>query len=275
VILPLLLLILQLPSDAPPADLAEMAEESYRDGNFPEAAEIWLELLQRMPHRGRLAYNFAAATFMMDSLAYADSALSIAVDCVGDDTLSTAVSLTDLALAIQSEDYSGVESAVFDLMTNVSDGISPECERTGLEAGLNWLENHEPPEDQQDQNDDQQDQNDDQQDQNDDQQDQNEDQQDQNDDQQDQNDDQQDQNEDQQDQNEDQQDQNEDQQDQNQDQQDQNNDQQDQNGEQPPPQIDEMTPEQAQAILDMVEENESPSDSTGKGKIGYPSGPVW
>ena len=158
---------------------------------------------------------------------------------VDEDTLASALALTSLSLAIQMEDYGGVESAAGTLIENISDGVSPDCERTGLEAGLNWLANHDPPDDQSQ--------------------------------------DQQDQNDDQQDQNEDQQDQNEDQQDQNDDQQDQNEDQQDQSEEQPqpPPQIDEMTPEQAQAILDLIEENQQAQDSTGKSKAALPSGPVW
>ncbi|MCK4806388.1 MAG: hypothetical protein KAT09_02015 [Candidatus Aegiribacteria sp.] len=241
----LLLLTLQFGSSPTPAELADMAAELFLNGQYAQASEIWNELRSRMPHRSRIAYNLAASRFMMDSLAAADSSLSLVSGDVEDDTLACAEALTDLALAIQMNDYSGVENTVSVLMENISDGVSPECERIGLEAGLNWLHNHEPPEDQQDQ--DQQDQ------------------------------DQQDQNEDQQDQNEDQQDQNEDQQDQNEDQQGQNEDQQDQNEEQPrpPPQIDEMTPEQAQAILDLIEENLQPEDSTGTAKTGRPSGPVW
>jgi hypothetical protein len=229
----LLLLTLQFQNNPTPAELAGMASEMYLDGHFAEASEIWQELLSRMPHRGRIAYNLAASQFMMDSLSIADSSLSLISEGIGEDTLACANALTNLAAAIQMNDYGGVENAVNILRGNISDGISPECERTGLEAGFNWLENHEPPEDQ--------------------------------------NEDQQDQNEDQQDQNEDQQDQNEDQQDQNEDQQDQNEDQP-----QPPPQIDEMTPEQAQAILDLVEENQQPEDSTGATKSGYSAGgPVW
>jgi len=261
----LLLFALILSTGNPsPAELADMAAEMYLEGRYEEAAEIWEQLFERMPHRSRLAYNLAASRFVMDSFIAADSVLStVSGEDTGEDTLSTANALTSLALAIQTDDYGGVENAVDRLRGNLSDGISPECERSGLESGLNWLDNHEPPDDQQDQNEDQQDQNEDQQDQNEDQQDQNE--------------DQQDQNEDQQDQNEDQQDQNEDQQDQNEDQQDQNEDQQDQTEEQepPPPAVDELTPEQAEAILDLVEESPTDEDPTGKGKAGYPAGPVW
>ena len=242
----LLLILLQSAGNPSPAELADMATESFLNGQYTEASEIWNELLSRMPYRSRIAYNLAASMFLMDSPAGADSVLTLVSGDVDSDTLACAVALTELALAIQMEDYGGVESTVSILIENISDGLSPDCERRGLEAGLNWLDNHDPPDDQ-------------------------------NEDQQDQNEDQQDQNEDQQDQNEDQQDQNEDQQDQNEDQQDQNEDQQDQNEEQPqpPPQIDEMTPEQAQAILDLIEESQQHEDSTGSGKTGLPSGPVW
>ncbi len=221
----LLLLTLQIGSATAPAELADRAAELFLNGQYAEASEIWNELLSVMPHRSRIAYNLAASQFMMDSLAAADSSLLLVRGDIEEDTLASAVSLTDLALAIQMNDYNGVESSVSVLADNISDGVSPECKRIGLEAGLNWLHNHEPPEDQC----------------------------------------------------QDQQDQNEDQQDQNEDQQDQNEDQQDQNEEQPqpPPQIDEMTPEQAQAILDLIEENQLPEDSTGTAKAGLPSGPVW
>ncbi len=235
----ILLILLALTGSPAPAELADMAAEQYLTEHFAEASELWEELLLRMPHRGRMIYNLAASRFMQDSPSISDSLLSIISSDVCEDTLTCAVDLTDLALAIKTVDYAAVESSVNTLRSSISDGISLECERIGLEAGLNWLEHHEPPDDQ-------------------------------NEDQQDQNEDQQDQNEDQQDQSEDQQDQNEDQQDQNEDQQDQSEDQQ-----QPPPQIDEMTEEQAQAILDLVEENTQSDDSTAAGKAGYPSGPIW
>jgi len=242
----LILIALQSAVNPTPAELADTAAELFLNEQFSEASEIWNELWARMPHKSRLAYNLSASLFMMDSLAIADSTLMLVSEDVDADTLASAVALTDLALAIQMQDYGGVENSVSVLIDNISDGVSPDCERIGLEAGLNWLSNHEPPDDQ------------------------NENQQNQNDDQQDQSDNQQDQNEDQQDQNEDQQDQNEDQEDQNEDQQDQNEEEP-----QPPPEIDEMTPEQAQAILDLIEENQQPEDSTGKAKTGLPAGPVW
>ena len=218
------MIALQSAANPTPAELADMAADLFINEQFSESSAIWNELWSRMPHRSRIAYNLAASMFMMDSLAAADSTLMLVSDGVNADTLASAIALTDLALAIQMDDYGGVENAVSTLIDNISYGLSPDCERIALEAGLNWLNNHEPPEDQ----------------------------------------------------NQDQQDQNQDQQDQNEDQQDQNEEQQDQNEEQPqpPPQVDEMTPEQAQAILDLIEESLL-QDSIDVGKAGRPSGPVW
>jgi flagellar biosynthesis GTPase FlhF len=227
----LLLMILQLQSNLAPAELAEIAEQYFLDEQYSSAIGAWSELFSRMPERGRILYNLASSQFLADSLSAADSVLSTDITDVGEDTLMLARKITSLALAIQENDYAGVESSVNALRNAVADGLSLQCEKTGLEAGLNWLDNHEPPEDQQDQNEDKQDQN------------------------------------------EDQQNQNEDQQDQNEDQQDQNEDQQ--NEQQPPPQINEMTPEQAQAILDLLEDTSHAEDSTGTKKIVYPAGPIW
>ena len=227
----LLLMILQLQSNLAPAELAKIAAQYFLDEQYSSAIGAWSELFSRMPERGRILYNLASSQFMADSLSTADSILSTDITDVGEDTLVLARDLTSLALAIQENNYAEVESSVNALQNAVADGLSLQCEKTGLEAGLNWLDNHEPPEDQQDQNEDQQDQN------------------------------------------EDQQDQDEDQQDQNEDQQDQDEEQQDE--QQPPPQISEMTPEQAQAILDLVEDISQAFDSAGKQKTGYPTGPIW
>ena len=225
----LLLLILQLPGTQTPAELARTASQLYLNGQYSEASEIWQELISRMPQRGRIAYNLAASQFMMDSLAAADSSLSMAAGDIGEDSLAAANALTSLALGIQMEDYNAVQNAVNALKSNISDGSSLHSERSGLEAGLNWLENHEPPEDQQNQDQQNQDQ------------------------------------------------QNQDQQDQDQQNQDQQNQDQQNQDQQPqvPPKIEEMTPEQAQAILDLVEDNQEPEDSTGTKKAGYSGGPVW
>ncbi|MCK4504234.1 MAG: hypothetical protein KAW14_01345 [Candidatus Aegiribacteria sp.] len=199
----LLLMILQLQSNLAPAELAEIAEQYFLDEQYSSAIGAWSELFSRMPEKGRILYNLASSQFMADSLSAADSVLSTDITDVGEDTLMLARKITSLALAIQENNYAGVESSVDALRIAVSDGLSLQCEKTGLEAGLNWLDNHEPPEDQQDQNEDQQ------------------------------------------------------------------------NEQQAPPQISEMTPEQAQAILDLVEDTSQAEDSTGTKKIVYPAGPIW
>ncbi len=226
----LLLMVLQLQSGFAPSFLAEIAANYFLDEQYSNAIGAWTELFSRMPERGRILYNLASSQFMIDSLSSADSLLSYDITDVREDTLMLARDLNSIALAIQEDDYAVVESSVNSLRIAVADGFSLHCEKTGLEAGLNWLDNHEPPEDQQDQNEDQQDQN-----------------------------------EDQQDQDEDQQDQDEDQQDQ---------DEEQQNEQQPPPHISEMTPEQAQAILDLVEDSSQAEDSIGTKKMGYPAGPI-
>ncbi|MBD3277390.1 MAG: hypothetical protein GF388_03735 [Candidatus Aegiribacteria sp.] len=238
----LVILSLQLQVTQSPSEMAAMASELYSEGRYSESAEIWSQLLQRMPHRGRIAYNAAAALFNLEEFQLADSILSGAgQDTVGEDTLTAAESLTGLALAISTEDYGGVQQAVSDLSESVASGGSFRSQRIGLEAGLNWLDHHEPPEDQQDNQDQEDQQQDDQQDQQDDQ---------------------------------DQEDQQQDDQQEQQDDQD-SQAQEDQDQPQPPPEIGEMTPQQAQAILDLVEENAQPEDSTAAGKAGIPSGPVW
>ncbi len=260
----MLMMMLQLqtpqPSSEPPAsETGQRAVDLYNQGDYQQAGQIFQELFQRMPNNGRIAYNLAASLFQTGNFGASDSLLAGIGDEVSEDTLASAQTLNALAAAISGEDYGGVQSSVNSLRRMLSDGTSSASERTGLEAGINWLDNHEPPDDQQNnQNQDQNNQNN--QDQN------NQDNQDQN------NQDNQDQN------NQDNQDQdNQDNQDQNnQDNQDQNNqDNQDQdNGQAPPPSVDQMSPEQAQAILDLVQEGQ-PEDSTGVGKLGAPAGPVW
>lgn len=246
---PLLLLALIMQVQPPASELGDTAVDLFSQDDYAGAFTVFRELFSRMPHNGRIAYNLAASGFMLESFPEADSLLRNAIGDVPEDTLSTAMDLTALAMAIQADDYGAVETAVENLSRSISAGDSPRCERTGLEAGMNWLENHEPPEDQQDQEDqeDQDDQSDDQEEQ--------QDQDDQSDDTDDRSDDQEDQ----------------------QDQDDQSDDREDgeeEDSPQPPPSMDEMTPEQAQAILDMVQEDQ-PQDSTGTGKAGQPAGPVW
>ncbi|MCK4672057.1 MAG: hypothetical protein KAT47_05880, partial [Candidatus Aegiribacteria sp.] len=161
----LLLMILQLQSNLAPSEIAEIAAQYFLDEQYSSSTGAWLDLFSRMPERGRILYNLASSQFMAGSLSAADSILSADITDVGEDTLLLARDLTSLALAIQGDDYSGVESSVNSLRIAVSDGLSLQCEKIGLEAGLNWLDNHEPPEDQQDQDEDQQDQDEDQQDQ--------------------------------------------------------------------------------------------------------------
>jgi len=265
----LMIIILQIEAPASPSEQASHASESFLSGDYGNAAALYLDLLSRMPHMERLAYNGAAALFQLDSLALADSLLrGISPESVEPDTLNPALATAGLARAIAMEDYGAVQSSVNTLRDLISSGISRNFMKTALEAGINWLNHHEPPEDQQNQdNQDNQDQ--------DDSQDQDESQD--REDSQDQNDQDQSDSEDQEDQDQDQDDQDqsdsEDQEDQDQD--DREQDDSPDQAPQPPPSIDEMTPEQAQAILDLVEEDQAAEDSLSAGKAGFNQGPVW
>ncbi|MBN2609196.1 MAG: tetratricopeptide repeat protein, partial [Candidatus Fermentibacteraceae bacterium] len=144
----LLCISLLLQTAPSPAELGNTATDLFLQGEFGQAAGIFQELFSRMPHNGRIAYNLAAAGFLLGSYADADSLLGMIGEGIGTDTLNSATAISDLALAIQYEDYGGVEAAVEALRGNVSSGDSPGCDITALEAGINWLDNHEPPEDQ-------------------------------------------------------------------------------------------------------------------------------
>ncbi len=251
-------------------DLYMEASSLIAEGNYQESAEIFTEILERMPDNPRAIYNYALSGLVNNDYFTADSLLSIfPEDVFQGDTLLGAKSSARLGNAITGGDYQGVQSVVEMLLPEISTGESSENLRQNYEVALKWLMQNEPPppEDNQDQqdNNNNQDQSDDNQDQSDDgSPDEN-----QPDDNQDQSDDNQDQSNDDQDQSddgspdEDQPDnggQDEDQSD------------SDESNQPPPPSDSGMTPEVAQMILDMVEEAEA--DTTGGGTgvaIGTPN----
>jgi hypothetical protein len=146
------------------------------------------------------------------------------------------------------DDYEGVQSSLEELRRILIGDESNECDRTNFEVALNWLANHEPPEDQGDGDSDEQS----------------------------------DQPEDSEDSQEDQDQQSDDggdsdePEDQPEDQEDQSDEQDEQEAQAPPPPPSrgEMSEEDAERILALVEEAEPP-DSTGGGKAYAPGGPVW
>ena len=250
--IPGLLLAILLPMQPgtavyPLSEVYTAALELLEAGELEAAAGAFAEIMERMPHQGRARYDAAAAIFELGGHAVSDSLVSMGELGVGADSASSAAAAVLLATSIDAEDYAGVEEAYGRLCEIVTGELPPhECDLVNLEVAINWLRNHDPPQDQ------------------------SEDQQDQAEDQQDQSEDQQDQSEDQQDQSEDQQDQSEDQ---SEDQQDQSEDQQEEQSP-PPPSQGEMTEEDAQRILELVEEAEPPDSD--EGAKGYTtSGPVW
>lgn len=240
----LLLLLAALAQDpAAPADAAAWAAELYEQGSLLESAGAWADLLERLPASGPIAYNLAAALFGSDSLEAAAAILDGDLTSVDPDTLEAARRVTETAAAMATEDFGGVESAVEALRQALSDGLSMDCERQALEAGINWLALHEPPPPEDQQNPEDSGEQEDQEEQ------------------------------------EGGEDSSGDQEEQPGDEGEEPGDPGDQESgdeEEPgtPPPVGEMTPEQAQAILDLVEDVQ-PGDSAGV-KAGAPlGGPVW
>jgi hypothetical protein len=230
-------------SDYPLAQIRDTAMEYLQEGELELAMSAFSEIMARMPHLGRVRYNLAGVLFELEMYPDADTLISTGDLGTGADSVVSASAASLLGTSIAAGDYTGVEAAYNQLREIITEGSSHDCDRTNFEVAINWLRNNEPPEDQSQ-------------------------------DQQDQSEDQQDQSEDQQDQSEDQQDQSEDQQDQSEDQQDQSEDQQEEQSSPPPPTQGDMTEEDAERILDLVEEAE-PADRTEGSKGFTISGPVW
>ncbi|MDM7992109.1 MAG: hypothetical protein QUS11_02225 [Candidatus Fermentibacter sp.] len=158
-LLPLLQILPAQPAVEPLRDIYERAVSAYAGGRFEEAGECFEELTERMPGFERAPYDLAATLFMLGDYVRADSILSTLSGCAGPDTLESARAAALLAASVAGEDRAGVERAAGMLKDLLGDGEFPECDAHNLEAALNWLDDH-PPQDQQDQEDqqDQQDQ---------------------------------------------------------------------------------------------------------------------
>ena len=160
-LLPLLQTLLAQPAVEPLRDIYERAVSAYAGGRFEEAGECFEELTERMPGFERAPYDLAATLFMLGDFVRSDSLLSTLSGCAGPDTLESARAAALLAASVAGEDRAGVERAAGMLKDLLGDGEFPQCDAHNLEAALNWLDDH-PPQDQQDQQDqeDQQDQQD-------------------------------------------------------------------------------------------------------------------
>ncbi|GEM_PF-2051744 len=274
-------------------DLYLEASTLAAEGNYQQSAEVFSEIIERMPDNPRAVYNYALSCFVTNDYPSADSLLSDFPHGVFlEDTLLEAQSSARLGNAMAGGDYAGVESVVEMLLPEISTGESSENLRQNYEVALKWLAQNEPPpqQDNQQQQDDNQDQSEDNQDQHDDNQNQSEDDQNQSDDDnpdENQPEDNQDQPEDNQGQPDDNRANSDDNQNQSdggspdedhpEDDQDHQSDQDqsdnDENNQLSHPSGSEMSPEVAQMILDMVEEAD---DDTTKGRTGAAIGvPNW
>ncbi len=217
---------------------AELASEIYilmEDRNYEEALPLITELYTRMPHNEEILYNYSAVLLAAGEFGLADSLLEER-GFTDIDTLDIASARTTVSLAngIMTDDYCSVESVSEELKDMVISGEHQACDIHNLEAALNWLNNHESPEDSQSQDDEDSEQND--------------------------SSDDSDENENQSDESEDEQDDSDSQPDEEDTQ--QQEDEQSEQDRQSPPSMDEMTPEQAQAILDMLSEPANEDEET-------------
>lgn len=137
----------------------ELASEIYlllENGSFTEAFPLITELYERMPHNEEILYNYSATLMNAGEYALADSLLENA-DFMEIQPEYTASARTSASLAhgILNEDYSSVEEVSEELKDMIVSGEYLKCDLHNLEAALNWLDNHEPPPDDQQDNDEQ------------------------------------------------------------------------------------------------------------------------
>ena len=220
----------------PLLDLYNEATDLISESRYQESAEIFSEILTRMPDNPRAVYNHAVSGYAMGDLLTADSLFSIFPEQVfHGDTLLEARSSARLGNAMANQDYAGVESVLEMLLPELSTGQSSEHIRQNYEVALKWLMQNEPPppEDQEEPED----------------------------------------NEDQEEP-EDNEDQEEPEDNEDQEEPEDNEDQEEPEENQPPPPSESgMTPEVAQMILDMVEEAQA--DTTGGTMDGAIGVPTW
>lgn len=136
---------------ATPAQRAREALQMLAAGRAEEAVAGLDSLAATMPHNPRLAYDLAVALFADSVPAASDSVLGALPDGGGalsmpPDTLASARRAASLASAMAEEDYQGVRQAADELRASLVEGEYVQgVDPANLEAALNWLALHEPP----------------------------------------------------------------------------------------------------------------------------------
>ncbi len=254
-ILFLLLPLLQSTGERPLLGLYTEALELWSSGEREAATSLFAEIAERMPHEPRALYNLAALSGEMGLWGRADTIMTglSEWDGLGGDSLFNAGVSAALGKAMAGEDYAGVERQLNTLLPRVASATADSLMRHNYEVALRWLDSREPPPDQSQQNDDESE---------DESESENEDQEESQDDEE----------------QEDQQGENEDEsenENENENEEDQGGDDNSEDTHQPPPPADgEMTQDEAQRILDMVEEAEPRGDKDASG-VGVPGTPTW
>ena len=206
-----LLLVAAAGSGTPLLNLYQEAIELWFNGDYENAAELFSEVAERMPHQPRALYNMGALLIEMEEWGRADSTLSALPDSdIGVDSLFNASVSAGLGSAIALADHQGVRSALEIMLPAVATATGDSLTRHNYEVALRWLMENEPPPDEEQSQDQDQDQDQEQ--------------------------------------------------------------EQDEPRQPPPPDRGDMTPEEAQRILDMVEEAEESAekDPSGPGVLGVP-----
>ncbi|MGM0627838.1 MAG: hypothetical protein ACQETZ_06745 [Candidatus Fermentibacterota bacterium] len=148
---PLLMAAAFLFGGMPPAAAAEEALRMLSEGRPEEAAAVLDSLSVRMPHNHRLALDLAAALFADSAFSMADSTVrglapGEGVLDVPSDTLSSAAAAASLAASMAAGDHGGVSAAADTLRSLLTRRGDPAgVDAANLEAALLWLRSHQPP----------------------------------------------------------------------------------------------------------------------------------
>jgi len=135
----------------PPAAAAEGALRMLSEGRPEEAVAVLDSLSRRMPHNHRLALDLAVALFADSAFSMADSTVDGLAPGEGllevpSDTISSAAVAASLAASMKEGDYGGVRAAADTLRSLLARRGDPAgVDAANLEAALLWLRSHVPP----------------------------------------------------------------------------------------------------------------------------------